>query len=715
MTEAVRGAEDLRLAADQLAARLPSALAPLARMAFNYRWCWTLGGSDLFAAVDADRWEACGRNPVRLLQEAPTVALERAAADRALIQQAYSLEDGIAVECSRPPQVEGIDPERPVAFLCAEYGVHVSLPVYAGGLGVLAGDLIKAASDSGLPMVAVGLLYSQGYFRQRMDISGWQHEYWVESDPPRLPGALVTRDGLEPLMIHVPIRGRQVATQIWRFAVGRVPLFLLDTDLPENDPVDRWITSRLYVGDRDTRLAQYALLGIGGIRALRAVGIEPGVLHLNEGHPALAPLELAAGDVACGASFDDALEAARARTVFTTHTPVPAGNETYPPEQMQRVFSGLDDRLGVDWERILGLARVHPGNRDEPPGMTALGLRVSRARNGVSRRHGGVARGIWRPVFGSDTENEVPIGHVTNGVHLPTWMAEPIRRLLDGQLGLGWESRSLKPDTWAKIADIPDADLWRIRCELRAGLVEYVRQRATLDRLARGEAADYVDMASRAFDPDRLTIGFARRLATYKRLHLLSRDLPRALRLLRGSRDVQFLMAGKAHPSDDGAKRVVQQLFEARGAPLVGEHIAYLHDYDLRMAQYLVSGCDVWVNLPRPPMEASGTSGMKAAMNGVLNISVMDGWWAEAHDGTHGWAISGDVDDNVEAQDDRDAQAVLDILEHQVIPLFYERDADGIPRAWVRQMKASIRAGALGFSARRMVRDYVDRAYLADA
>ena len=352
MADAVRGAEDLRREADQLAARLPSALAPLARVAFNYRWCWTLGGSDLFAAVDADRWEACCRNPVRLLQEAPTLALERAAADRTLIQQAYSLEECIAVECSRPPQVKGIDPKRPVAFLCAEYGVHGSLPVYAGGLGVLAGDLVKAASDSGLPLVAVGLLYGQGYFRQRMDISGWQHEYWVESDPPRLPGALVTRDGLEPLVIHVPIRGRQVATQIWRFAVGRVPLFLLDTDLPENDPVDRWITSRLYVGDRDTRLAQYALLGIGGVRALRAVGVEPGVLHLNEGHPALAPLELAAADVACGASFDEALEAARARTVFTTHTPVPAGNETYPAEQMQRVFQragrAARGRLGAD-------------------------------------------------------------------------------------------------------------------------------------------------------------------------------------------------------------------------------------------------------------------------------------------------------------------------------------------------------------------------------
>lgn len=584
MTRFSPGAEDLRHAADALAARLPSALAPFARLAFNYRWCWTVGGADLFASLDAYRWEACGRNPVRLLQEAPMASLERAAASRELIRSAYSLEECIANETTRTPEAESIDPVRPVAFFCAEYGVHVSLPVYAGGLGVLAGDLLKGASDGGLPLVAIGLMYRQGYFRQRIDLSGWQHEYWVDVDPPMLPGALVTLDGSEPLTVNVPIRGREIVAQIWRFDIGRVPLYLLDVDRPENQPIDRWITSHLYVGDPITRLAQYALLGIGGARALRALGIEPGVLHLNEGHPALAPLEWATADIARGLSFEDALEAARKRTVFTTHTPVPAGNERYAPDDMVRVFQGLDDRLGTDWSTILELARIQGDDADDRPGMTALGLRVSRGVNGVSKRHGEVARSIWRPAFGVATEDEVPIAHVTNGVHLGTWMAEPVRELLADHFGADWEGRARSPETWAKLADLPDADLWHVRCALRARLIEYVRERATLDRLVRGEETDYVEMAERAFDPERLTLGFARRLATYKRLHLLSRDLPRAIELLNGPHPVQILLAGKAHPSDDGAKRVVQQLFRARRLPNVGERIAYLHDYDMRMA-----------------------------------------------------------------------------------------------------------------------------------
>ncbi len=713
MSDTTNGAEDLRLAADQLAARLPSALAPLARIAFNYRWSWTTGGTELFASLDPDRWEICGHNPVRLLQEVPTAALEAAAADRDLTRRAYLLEECIAVEAGRRPDLDGFDPDHPVAFLCAEFGLHGSLPVYSGGLGVLAGDLLKAASDAGFPLVAVGLLYAQGYFRQRMDISGWQQEYWIPSDPARLPGAKVTRDGVEPLEVRVPIRGRDVVAHVWRFAIGRTPLFLLDTDIPANAAVDRWITSRLYAGDRDTRLAQYALLGIGGVRALDALGIEPALYHLNEGHAALAPLEVAARGVSEGKDFEAAFAAARDRTVFTTHTPVPAGNETYAAEEMERVFEGLDGRLGTSWERLRELARIHPEHAEDPLGMTCLALRASGKRNGVSRRHGGVARKIWRPVFDVEADQEVPIGHVTNGVHLSTWMSAPVQALLDEYLGEGWRARIAEPGLWKGIDDIPDAALWDARCELRARVVRYVRERATLDRLARGEEADYVAQAERAFHPDRLTIGFARRLATYKRLHLLQRGLPRSLSLLQGPHSIQFLLAGKAHPSDDEAKRVVQGLFQTRRAPHVGERIAYLHDYDMHMAQVLVSGCDVWMNMPRPPMEASGTSGMKAAMNGALNVSVLDGWWIEAHDGTHGWAIPGDEDSDHEAQDARDAGAVLDLLEHEIVPLFYERDADGVPRGWMQRVKASIRAAGLGFSARRMLGDYVSQVYHA--
>lgn len=705
------GAEDLRRAADQLAARVPYALSPLARLAFNYRWSWTSSGPGLFAGVDAYRWEVCGQNPVRLLQEAPTSSLERAAADKELCRRAYSLEECVLVEATGTPRFPGIEPARPIAYFCAEFGIHPSLPIYAGGLGVLAGDLLKAASDLGVPLVGVGLLYRQGYFHQRMDTSGLQHEYWVDTDPQRLPAALVTRDGSEPLTVSVPIRGRDVVAQIWRIDVGRVPLYLLDADRPENRLADRWISSRLYVGDSDTRLAQYALLGVGGVRALHAMGLEPGIVHLNEGHAGLAPLEMAAALVAQGHASEDALAASRERTVFTTHTPISAGNETYAAEELMRVFSGLPQRLRSDWDRVLGLARMAPVEPAERSGMTSLALRTSRAANGVSRRHGGVARSMWRPLFGAASDDDVPICHVTNGVHLPTWMSDPMRELLDRHLGPGWEGRCTDPDTWAKLDDVPDAALWHTRCQLRARLVEFVRERATLDRLTRGEPADYVEMAARAFDPDRLTVGFARRLATYKRLHLLSLNLPRALRLLGGDRPIQILMAGKAHPADEGAKNVVRRLFSAKGAPFVGERIAYLHDYDMATAQYLISGCDIWMNLPRPPLEASGTSGMKAALNGALNLSVLDGWWAEAHDGRNGWAIDGTVDPNVEAQDERDSAAMLDLIEHRAAPLFHERDAEGIPRGWLQMVRGSIRTAGLQFTARRMVRDYVAELY----
>jgi starch phosphorylase len=705
------GREDLRRAADQLAARLPAALAPLARLAYNYRWSWLAGGDELYAAVDPHRWEACGHNPVRLLQDASTLALEHASMDADLCRRAYSAEECVFSEARMPSPNHGIAAERPVVFLCAEYGVHGSLPIYAGGLGVLAGDMLKAASDAGVPMVAIGLLYRQGYFRQRIDPSGWQHEYWVDTDPDLLPAALVTHDGRTPLTIGVPIRGRTVVAQIWRVDVGRVPLYLLDTARAENGPVDRWITSRLYVGDRDTRLAQYALLGLGGIRALRVLGIEPGVVHLNEGHASMAPIEMATEAVTGGRPFVEALDAARQRTVFTTHTPVPAGNDTYSVDEIRRTYAGLAERVRTDWGDLLPLARVDPHDPTEPLGITSFSLRVSRAANGVSAKHGQVARAMWRGMYPGRAEADVPIGHVTNGIHIATWLAPPMRELLDHHLGQGWTSRMDDPTTWAGVDAIPDVALWATRRALRARLVEYVRERAMTDRLARGESADYVELAAHAFDADRLTFGFARRLATYKRMNLLTRNLPRALRLLDGDRAIQILLAGKAHPQDDGAKRVVQGLFQAKGAPRVGERIAYLHDYDMEIARHLVAGCDVWLNLPRPPLEASGTSGMKAALNGGLNLSVRDGWWAEGYDGENGWVIESDAAAGEEAQDERDSEATLNMIEHQVVPRFYERDANGVPRAWTRMVKAAIKSAGLRFGAHRMLADYVERMY----
>jgi starch phosphorylase len=707
------GERDLSRAAELLADRIPAKLAPLARLALNYRWCWLRGGEALFAAVDADRWEACGHNPFRLLQETPFAVLERAAADAELRRRAGELAARVAAECAEPASGD-VPAERPVAFFCAEYGVHASLPIYAGGLGVLAGDLLKAASDRALALVAVGLLYRQGYLRQRIDVSGWQHEYWVEVDPHLLPAALVTRDGGEPLLVSVPLRGREVWAQIWRVDVGRVPLFLLDADRPENRRVDRWINARLYVSDRDTRLAQYALLGIGGVRALNAMGIEPGVIHLNEGHAAFAPLELAASEVARGGASQAALAAARARTVFTTHTPIAAGNESWSRADLERVVPDLPARLGIGWDGLMDLLRDAPGDPSAHAGPTQLGLRMSRSANAVSRRHGETAREMWRHLYPGRTAADVPIGHVTNGVHVGTWMAEPLRELLDLHLGPDWEL-SIDPAIWARVDSISDADLWRLRCDLRRRLVEYVRDRATIDRLARGEPMAYVELAARAFDPERLTIGFARRLAEYKRMHLLTLDLERALRLLGGSRPVQILLAGKAHPQDEEAKRIVQRVFQAKGAPFVGERIAYLHDYDLPMARMLVAGCDVWMNLPRPPLEASGTSGMKAAMNGGLHLSVLDGWWPEAFDGQNGFSIEGEADPDHDAQDKRHAEAALDRIEREAVPLFYERDDAGLPRRWLARVRGAIRTAGLRFSAQRMLDDYVRQVYRAGA
>jgi starch phosphorylase len=704
------GVQDINGAAEALARRVPDPLRPLARAAYNLRWSWTPGGGETFRTVDPRRWELCGENPVRLLTETSAATLERAAADAELVARGEALEEAIAADLARPAASAGpVMPERPVAFFCAEYGIHASLPIYSGGLGALAGDILKEASDRALPLVAVGLLYHQGYFRQRIDAAGWQHESWVPTDPERQPAALVRDDDGQPLEITVPVGDEDVVAQLWRVDVGRVPLFLLDADRRENSRVARWITSRLYTGTRDLRLAQYALLGIGGMRALRAMGIDPSVVHLNEGHAAFAALELARGEVATGAALDDALAAARARTVFTTHTPVPAGNDTYEPAQVAESFGALAGEVGLDIDRAIRLGRSRPDDDGEDFGVTQFALRMSRAANGVSRRHGEVARVMWAALWPDRDVADVPIGHVTNGVHLPTWLGDPMRTLLDRHLGEGWLERADDPATWEPVDAIDDADLWAARGAQRAQLVDWARERSVADRLGREDPREYVEAPE--FDPDVLTIGFARRLATYKRLHLLLRSAERMVDLLHGERSVQILLAGKAHPRDDDGKRSLQALFSAKGIPEISHRVAYLDDYDLSIGARLVRGCDVWVNVPRPPLEASGTSGMKSAVNGGLQLSVLDGWWAEAYDGSNGWALPGDVDDDHAAQDTRDADELLRLLYDEVVPAFYQRDDDGLPRAWLARVKASLRTNGPEFSASRMVRDYVRQIY----
>jgi glycogen phosphorylase len=704
------GHENSQRAAADLAERLPAALAPLARLAFNYRWSWLPGGPELFRAVDAERFEMCGQNPVRTLLETSSRALRAAAGDHALLGHALALDWALKADLDRPAAPGPVTPEHPAAFLCAEYGIHVSLPIYSGGLGALAGDLLKEASDRAVPLVAVGLMYRKGYFRQRVDATGWQHEYWIDTDPARLPAALVASDG-RPVTVRVPIGDADVTARIWRVNVGRVPLFLLDTDCPENGPLERWITARLYDADPATRLAQYILLGVGGVRALRALGYEPGVIHLNEGHAALAPLELARAWSRNGTQLESALDRARSRTVFTTHTPVPAGNDSYPREQVEPAIGRLARELGTSADALIAFGRDQPEDPAQPFGVTQAALRMSRAANAVSRRHGEVAREMWSWLWPDRPVEDVPIGHVTNGVHVPTWLGTPMRELLDRYLGDDWGAHAADPETWTGVSDIPDQELWATRQRQRADLISFVGERSIADRLMRGDARQYVDAAARAFDEHVLTIGFARRVATYKRLDLLTRDPEWTLSLLGGDRPVQVVLAGKAHPRDEEAKRALQRLFGLRGARIVGERVVFLDDYDLASAAWLVRGCDVWLNVPRPPLEASGTSGMKSAFNGGLQLSVLDGWWAEAYDGHNGWAIEGAVDPDHDAQDERDAGALHALLADEVLPAFYERDAGGVPRRWTELMRASLRSLGPRFCATRMLAEYLERPY----
>jgi starch phosphorylase len=705
------GAREADERAAELALRLPAELAPLARIALDYRWAWDPDGPELFRALDPHAWELNARNPVRQLSDLTIHAADVAAAHGRTLERIARLQRVLEEDRARPEaRIEGLD--RPIVFVCAEFGVHPSLPIYSGGLGALAGDILKAASDLALPMVGVGLLYRKGYFQQRVDRAGLQHEYWTQILPDRLPTVHVLDEDGAPMRLTFRFFGHDVFFHVWRAEIGRVPLYLLDAELEENDPVDRWITARLYEGNPLTRLGQYGLLGMGTVHALRALGIEPGVLHFNEGHPALAALELAAEQVAAGVPLDDALAAAREKCVFTTHTPVPAGNETYETSSFLEAFAHLPSRLGMDPQRFLDLCRTYPGS-DEWPGMTPLALRLSRRANAVSLRHGEVAREMWRPLFGDAPADEVPITHITNGVHLPTFLSPPMRALLDRHLGEGWLDRAADPETWAPVAGIPDEELWVARNEARRLLVDYVKVKSVQDRLLRGEDPESVKAVAETFSEDTLTLGFARRIATYKRLFLLTYDPERVRRIFADGPPLQMVVAGKAHPLDDNAKRMLVDVFSLSNAVGITSHVAFLENYDLSVAAPIVGGCDVWINVPRPPLEASGTSGMKSAANGGLNLSVLDGWWFEGYDGANGWEIDGaSIEGEDEAtQDARHAHALYDLLENQVIPLFHERDGDGIPRRWLAMLRASLKTNGPRFSAARMVEEYAERIY----
>ena len=690
--------------------RLPPPLLPLGRLAYNYWWSWKPGGEELFRTLDPELWDACGHNPVRLLIE--TSRLEEAAADQTLVARVAAFEASLAEELAQPAaHAPPASADSPIAFICAEYAVHESLPIYSGGLGVLAGDFLKEASDRRVPLVAVGLLYRRGYFHQRLDPSGWQHESWSTERPEEMPVVPVFGADGKPLRVSVPLRGERAAARVWRVDVGRIPLFLLDTAVAENSALARWVGAQLYVGNPELRLMQYALLGVGAVRALAAMRLHPAVVHLNEGHAALASIAIAAEEMSRGSAWPAALEATRQRVVFTTHTPVAAGNESYANQDMEHIAGELPSELGIDRAELFALGRWQGSNEGARFGTTELALRTSRSANAVSRRHGEVAREMWQPLWPGLRAEAIPIFHVTNGVHLPTWMAPPVWALLRRHLGPEWEHNPSDPWRWSAVDAIPDEQLWAVRRELRSRLVDFVRSQSVLDRLARDEPLDYVEQAARTFDPNVLTIGFARRVASYKRLHLLTQDPARALGLLSGPRPIQVIIAGKAHPKDDEAKRSVQVVFGLKRE--AGSRVAFLEDYDLTIARVLVAGCDLWVNLPRPPLEASGTSGMKAALNGGLNLSVLDGWWSEGFNGSNGWAINSEPTPDARIQDTRDAGALYSLLEREVVPLFYDRDAAGVPRGWIQRIKSSLRTIGPAFCATRMLSDYLVHVYAA--
>lgn len=713
---------------------IPSPLQALERLSWNYWWSWSAAGAGVYRDLDAELWDECEHNPRLLLARVSDYRLAEMATDPVYIDRIGKLADqfdhymnataSVAADLRsrisdpgpNPTGTSGITPEHPVAYFCAEYGVHNSLPLYSGGLGVLAGDHLKSASDLGLPLVAVGLLYHYGYFRQRLNREGWQEEFYGETDPAQLPLHQVKTEDGTPLLIEVLIRERTVPAQVWRADIGRVPLYLLDTNIPENGETDRWVTGHLYGGDRETRIVQEMLLGIGGVRLLGRLGIEPHVFHLNEGHSAFLTLELARELIQSQRlSFADAAKLVRQRCVFTTHTPIAAGNDEFEVDLLTRSFgASYEKELGLTHEEFVALGRTEPKNSRESYGLTPLAIRMCRSTNGVSRKHGEVSRALWQKLWPEDTIEQVPITHVTNGVHAPTWIAPLISSLYERHIGGDWQAQVRDRVNWAQaIARIPDEELWAVHLLLKERLVAFIRQRSFLARVNRGESAEYTEAARNMFEPRALIIGFARRVAGYKRWNLLLKDPERLLNLINNADlPVQFVFAGKAHPQDQGAKLILQEVARWETSTGVGDRSVFLQNYDHEIARQLVQSVDVWLNVPRRPLEASGTSGEKVAMNGGLNLSVLDGWWLEGYDGTNGFAVGNEVEATETGDiDASDAESLYRVLEEQVVPLYYDRDSEGLPRKWISMMKNSIATLVPEFNSDRMVEEYARRIY----
>ena len=700
-------------------ARLPENLRFLDELAHNLWWAWNYDAVDLFRRVSRELWEESNLNPVYLLIHAEQERLEYLNLEEGFLNHMARVEQAFRRYMEEPRWFQRHFPERQnlqVAYFSAEFGIAACLPIYSGGLGILAGDHLKTASDMGLPLAGVGLAYRVGYFHQYLNIDGWQQERYDENIFELLPMQKVLNSSGSWLKQDIPYLGHTVKAGILRVDVGRIPLYLMTTNLQENLPEDRIITDKLYGGDREMRIRQEILLGIGGVLALKAVGIEPTVCHMNEGHSAFLSLKRMHGLIQeQGLDFASAYEASLSGTCFTTHTPVPAGNDVFAEDLVRRYMEPMSADLGVSWDQFTAVGRDNDPALAKNYSMTVSAIRCASHVNGVSMLHAQVSRGMWQQLWPSLPLDEVPIKAITNGVHLHSWISHDLASLFDRYLGEQWRSDPLREGLWDRVHEIPDEELWRTHELRRARLVAYTRRNLQEQMHKRGEAGEAVENAREVLNPDALTIGFARRFATYKRATLLFKEIDR-LKALVSNRDmpVQFIYAGKAHPRDDEGKKLIREIIHAVREDPLRHRVVFLEDYDIAMARYLLQGVDVWLNTPRRPLEASGTSGMKAVANGAIHLSVLDGWWDEGYLPECGWAIgSGEQYDDLEQQDYVEGHALYDLLEKEVAPLFYRRTIADLPREWITKMKNSMAAYLPWFSSHRMVRNYVEEAYLS--
>ena len=699
---------------------LPALSEPIKNLeiiAKNMFWCWNPEFAELFKRVDSDLWSACGHNPVKLLGTISQEKLDKLAENQGFLGQLQNAAEKIKSYLNRPTWYEKVCSKSPkpiIAYFSAEFGIHECLPIYAGGLGVLAGDHLKSASDLGVPLVGVGLLYQKGYFRQFLSVEGEQREEYLENDFYSMPIELVRKESGRPLTISVEYPGRCVVAQVWCVSIGRVKLYLLDTNVPVNSSGDRMITCSLYGGDRELRIRQEIMLGIGGLKALSAMDIKPTVCHMNEGHAAFMALErIRELRSDKNMTFDEAVEATRAGNVFTMHTSVKAGLDEFYVEVMDKYFGNYFPKLGINRKQFLSLGRMLPDDDSETFKMTILALRLSGYINGVSKLHGQVSRGIWGSLWPRVPLDEVPIISITNGIHIKNWVSDEMNSVYEKYLGPNWADETIDKSVWKKVAQIPDEVFWQVHQRCKGQLIVFARNRLKAQMKRRGTYHTELNRAEEILDPEALTIGFARRFASYKRGNLLLKDPQRFLKLLTDpERPIQIIFAGKAHPNDLEGKGIIRQIVNFANQHNLRRRIVFLENYDIDMARVLVCGVDVWLSNPRRPMEASSTSGMKAAVNGALNMSTLDGWWCEGYTPEGGWTIgAGQNYEDTDYQDTIESQATYNILENEVIPLFYTRSADNLPRAWISRVKNSIKWIAPRFNTHRMVADYTQKFY----